>query len=330
MKLPDRRYLAWGVGLAILAILPVFAGFTKVGWEFSEISGLAGLLVCLALCGCPVRPREATPPTLLTLGRHEVLGWIALGAAALHIGSAVVADHAVVTYLMPASPLYQLAGIAAFLLLLVLVLISLARARRRLWRSHRNFQATHIVLGCVLTVLLAAHVVTTGRYTGGYGRRILYVAVAAAGLAMLLRRRRSTGTATAEAAGARRLAFGRHSTLVVVAIVTTMLAASTLIAPRTGLVLREPLLERTRMLPLNFDHGKHTEVNCLTCHHNFADGRGFDSCLQCHRTSPNLKVGIEARFHSFCLDCHRHPEARLLHHGPVSGCTSCHQTPAAN
>jgi hypothetical protein len=263
---------------------------------------------------------------LLSLGRHEILGWIALGAAALHILWAVVTDPTVIEYLKPTSPLYQLAGIAAFGVLLMLVVTSLASARRHLWRSHRNFQATHVVFGCLLAALLATHVVTTGRYTGGYGRRIVYIAVAAGGIAMLLRRRRSTGSAPHETAVGRRLAFGRHSTLIAGVIAATMLALSPLTVGRTGVALREPLLGRAETLPLNFDHGKHTPVNCLACHHNYADGRGFDACIHCHRSvREDLKVGVEARFHSFCLNCHRNPEPRFARHGPVSGCASCHQ-----
>jgi predicted CXXCH cytochrome family protein len=330
MKLPDRRYLAWAAGLAVTAAMPIFAGFTKLGWECSEILGLAGALACLALCGSPVRPRESTPPALLSLGRHEMLGWIALGAAALHILLAVMTDHTVLEYLKPTLPLYQLAGIVGFVVLLVLVATSLAGARRRLWRSHRNFQATHIAFGCFLLALLAVHVVTAGRYTAGYGRRVLFIAVAAGGLAMLLRRRRGVGTAPRETA-VRRFVFGRHSTLIFGAIVTTVLALSTLIAGRAGVALREPLLPRAQMLPLNFDHAKHTAVNCLVCHHNYVDGRGFDGCINCHRSNrADLKVGIEARFHSFCLNCHRNPDPSLHGHGPVSGCTVCHQPGATS
>jgi predicted CXXCH cytochrome family protein len=326
LKLPDRRYLAWSTGLAVTAVLPAFAGWTNIAWEFSEILGLAGTLACLALCGCPVRPREATPAVILPLRRHELFGWIALGAAALHIVLAAASDHTVIDYLKPTSPLYQLAGIAAFVLLLVLVATSLATSRRRLWRSHRNFQATHIVFGCLLTAFLAAHVVTAGRYAGGYGRRIMFVAVAAGGIAMLLRRRHGLGTAPHRTAVLRRLAFGRHSTLVFSAITATILTLSTLIASRAGLALREPVLRRAQTLPLNFDHGKHSPVNCLTCHHNYADGRGFDACIHCHRSArADLKVGVEARFHSFCFNCHRNPGPQLRSHGPVSGCESCHQ-----
>lgn len=324
MKWPDRRYLTWMMGLAVTAALPLLAGFTTLGWEISEILGLAGTLACLALCGAPVRPRESSPPVLLSLGRHETLGWIALAAAVLHVLVAVAADHTVIDYLKPTSPLYQLAGIAALVLLLLLTITSLSNLRRRLWRSHRNFQATHIVIGCALLALLAAHVIATNRYSGGYARRTLFFAAAAGGIAMLLRRRRSTA-ASHESAIASRFAFGRHSTLIVSSIVMTLLALSTLIVGRAGVALREPLLPRAERLTLDFDHGKHAAVNCLTCHHNFADGLGSDACVHCHRsTRTDLKIGVEARFHSFCLQCHRDPEPPLKGHGPVSGCVTCH------
>ena len=325
MKSTDRRYLAWGVGLALTAALPLAAGFTTLGWEISEALGFAAALACLALCGCPVRPRQSVPPVLLSPSRHEFLGWIALGAAALHVLVAVVADHTVLEYFKPTTPLYQWAGIVALLALLVLVLSSLAGLRRRLWRSHRNFQATHIAVGCLALALLAAHVVTADRYTRGYARRMLFLAVAIGGIAMLLRHRRGTGAATHEAVAVRSFAFGRHSTFVVSVIVATALALTPLIAGRADVALREPLLRRAMTLPLDFDHGKHTAVNCLACHHNYADGRGFDACIHCHRSErADLKVGIEARFHTFCFDCHRAPDAALVGHGPVSGCVSCH------
>jgi predicted CXXCH cytochrome family protein len=328
MKLTDRRYRALGVGLAVAAALPLFAGFTTLGWESSEILGLAGAIACLALCGCPVRPRDSDPPVLLSLRRHEMLGWTALGAAVLHGLAAVLSDHGAVEYLKPTAPLYQLAGIAALVVLSVLTLTSVAGVRRRIWRSHRNFQATHIIFGCLVAVLLAAHVITSGRYTAGYGRRIVYFAVAAGGMAMLLRRRRGTGTSR-EPAVTRRLAFGRHSRLVVGVIAAALLSLGSLLPGRALIALREPLLPRAQTLPLNFDHRKHTAINCLVCHHNYADGRGFDACIFCHRSArTDLKSGVEARFHDFCLNCHRHPGPALASHGPVSGCTICHQ-PAA-
>ncbi len=330
MKLPDRRYRALGLGLAAIASLPLFAGFTRPVWELSEILGLAGLLACVALCSCPVRPRESTPPVLLTLRRHEILGWLAAGAAGLHIILAAAADPTVIEYLKPTAPLYQLAGIAGFLLLLILAAGSVGGMRRRLWRSHRNFQAIHIILGCVLLALLAAHVLTTGRYAGGHGRRLVFIAAAAGGTALLLLRRRHAQTGTSDGPSVRRFAFGRHSLLIVAVIGATILALAALAPGRAMVVLREPLLPRSQMLPLNFDHARHVAVNCLTCHHNYADGRGFDACIHCHRgTGPEIKVGVEARFQGFCFDCHRNPALHLAGHGPVSGCKACHTAESA-
>ena len=331
MRLPDRRYLAWGIGLAVASSLPLFAGFTRLGWELSELAGLAAALACLALCSCPVRPRESTPPVLLSLARHETLGVIALGLAALHILAAITADHTVIEYVKWTSPLYQLAGILAFVLLILLTVTSLESRRRRLWRSHRNFQATHIVVGCLLIALVAAHVITANRYTGGYGRRIAFVAVAAGGIALLLRRRRAAKAEPHEGTPAHRTVFGRHSTLIVAAIAATLLALATMVVSRAGIALREPLVHRSQALPLDFDHAKHSVVNCLTCHHNYADGRGFDGCIHCHSGArADLKVGVEARFHDFCLNCHRNPAAQFQHHGPVSGCSTCHRQPSGS
>lgn len=319
------------MGFAAGAVLPLFAGYTKLSWELAEVLGLVGALACVALGGSPVRPRESIPPVLLTLVRHETLGWIALGAVTLHVIFSLASDHTVVQYLLPTSPLYQLTGIAGFVLLVALVTASIGASRRRIWRSHRNFQATHIILGCLLIVLLSIHVVTAGRYTGGYVRRIAFVAVAAGGMVMLLRSRRRSATSAHVATVAHRSVFGRHSTLIVGVTAVAALFLVPLIAGRSLTQLREPLLRRANTLPLNFDHGKHAAVNCLTCHHNFADGRGFDNCINCHRSSrAEIKLGVEARFHSFCLECHRNPSPSLKGHGPVSGCETCHQPAVGN
>jgi predicted CXXCH cytochrome family protein len=96
----------------------------------------------------------------------------------------------------------------------------------------------------------------------------------------------------------------------------------------TDTAFREPFLTRTKPLPLDFPHGKHVNVNCLTCHHNFADGKGVDNCIMCHKSGrSDLKVQVQAQFHAFCFECHRHPKKDLAAHGPVAGCASCHRLP---
>jgi DMSO/TMAO reductase YedYZ heme-binding membrane subunit len=324
----DVRYALWGVALLALAALPLFGGFAGIGWELAQAAGLASGLACIALSGSPVRPRDSLPPTLLSLRRHTLVGWWALLGAAIHVALLVVVDRTVVEYLKPTAPLYQLAGIAAAVILLILVLSSPAGVRRRLWASHRGFQATHVMLGTLLVALLAVHVVVTARYAGGRGRRALLVAAGIGALLMLLRPRRPIDPASRPLPLRRRLVFGRHTTGVVSVLGLSALAVAALLAHAVGDALREPLLRRGNSIPLDFPHGKHGMVNCLTCHHNYADGRGWGLCVQCHRGGrADLKEGVEARFHAFCLECHRHPQATLKRHGPVAGCSACHQPP---
>lgn len=328
----DLRYAAWIGLLLLLLALPAFAGFAGVGWELSQLAGYLGALACLLITGAPVRPRLSVPPALFSLRRHTIIGWAALAAVALHIGGLVLADRAVLEYLKPSAPLYQLAGIAATLGLLLLVFSGLAAARRRLWRSHRGFQATHVVAAFAIAALITVHVIVTARYLGGGVRRALFAGAAVCALLMLLRARRPVSSAALSAAAPpprHPLAFGRHSSLIVAAAVTCAVVIAALLPSAVDATLREPVARRSGGLPLDFPHEKHGAVNCLTCHHNYADGRGMQACIECHRSARNdLREGVEARFHGFCLDCHRHPGPALQHHGPVAGCTVCHRLPA--
>jgi hypothetical protein len=263
------------------------------------------------------------PPTLVSLRLHTLLGWITLIAVSIHLGGLVLADQTVIEYLKPSAPIYQLAGIAATALLLFLVLTGLTAARRRLWRSHRGFQATHVVFACLLACLIVVHVAVTARYLGGWGRRALFAAAALGAVFMLLRARRP---APAAPRVRRQLVFGRHSTLIVVAAIACAAGIAALLPAKVDATLREPVIRRTITLPLDFPHDKHGRVNCLTCHHNYADGVGMQACIECHRgPRTDLIEGVEARFHGFCLDCHRHPAPALHKHGPVSGCAVCHR-----
>lgn len=338
MKRIDTRYALWGIALLLLAVLPVFAGFVGFWWELCQMAGLWGGLGCLLLCGAPLRPRDAAPPTLLSLRQHSLIGWLALTAVLVHVGGLVLADRVVIEYLKPSAPLYQLAGIAAGVLLLLVVVSSVGAVRPRLWKNHRAFQATHVILGCLLIALIAVHVIATDRYIGGRGRRALLLAAVIGAILMLLRPRRPSTAGPLAGAPLRQLVFGRNSKWIFGVACVLALALTVLIAAAAGSALREPLMPHSSnpllphsvTVPLDFPHSKHVAVNCLTCHHNFADGTGMDTCVNCHRSSrPDLKVGLQARFHTFCFECHRHPDASLEHHGPVSGCQGCHNASGA-
>jgi hypothetical protein len=329
MMRPDARYACWGATLVLLAAMPAFAGFAGLGWELAQIAGLLGAIGCAALCGAPLRPRDARPPTLLTLRSHTLIGWLALLAVLAHAVGLLAADRKVIEYLKPTAPLHQLAGILAAVLLLLVVVSSTARARRRLWRSHRGFQAAHVILGCALLGLAAVHVIGTQRYAGGRPGRLLWVAAAIGSLLLLLRYRRPGRPDPAAASRIPKLVFGRHST-VVLAFIAAIAVALAALSLRSAIgAVRTPLMTRQSMLPLDFPHAKHVAVNCLECHHNYEEGDFSNTCVACHRSSrADLKMAAEPRFHGFCLECHRRPKATFEHRGPVAGCSVCHQPPS--
>jgi len=322
----DKRFAAVGIGLVALMLLPLASRHAGLAWELGSIAGLAAVIGALALCAFPVRPREATPPAPMPLDRHRDLGFAVLALSVAHAGVLLVADHPVVEYLLPTTPLYQAAGIVAFALLLVLGVTSTREPRRRLWRSHRGFQAFHVVLSIAVVALITVHVVVSARYVHGWIMASAYVAVTMAALAMLLRERRGARANVSGHGIIGRAAFGRHSTLVVGLTLAACAGVPWLLSGRAVIALRAAEVLRRESLPLSFPHEKHTAVNCLACHHNYVDKSGPGVCIGCHRSSRgDIKVSIEPRFHTFCFDCHRDAGRPFKDHGPVTGCEACHR-----
>jgi hypothetical protein len=222
-------------------------------------------------------------------------------------------------------PIYIATGVLAALILVLLVASATLPLRRTLWSSHRVFQAGHVIAAGVLISLVAVHVIATGRYIGGLARVVLMLAATGGAMLMLLRPRRRHKAAEGAPERERRTVFGRRSALVAGALVSATCGLVALMMSATGTALREPLASRTNSLPLDFPHGKHVSVNCLICHHNYRDGKGFENCIMCHKSKrTDLKAGVQARFHAFCFECHRHPQQGLSAHGPVAGCAACH------
>lgn len=89
------------------------------------------------------------------------------------------------------------------------------------------------------------------------------------------------------------------------------------------------LVQQRPMLPLSFNHQLHGRVNCLQCHHDYADRSPSSptserSCLLCHKTTPKLAQTIERDFHHLCRGCHLQ-QAKSEHiAGPISECKLCH------
>ena len=297
----DRRYLALGITLVLAGVAaPLYARHEQLGWEIAELAGLISGVLCLVLCGYPVRPRESTPAAPLTLRLHEWLGWLALLTAGVHVVLLLLIDRPTIEYLKWTLPLYQIAGLVGVVLMLGATVLAIGPVRRRLWQAHRNFQAFHVISAVAVACLIAIHVTVTARFFHGVLARLIFLGTTAGAALMLLRSRRRTRSTPDTASLLSRLSFGRHSTLVVVVIVVLTGSLLALIPPRTVIALRE-------------------------CHHTSTDGTGLDTCIACHRSGrKTIKVGAEARFHSFCLDCHRQTPRLAEHRGPVAGCVVCH------
>jgi predicted CXXCH cytochrome family protein len=293
-------------------------------WEIAQALGLGAVAGTLILCVLAVRPRAGAAGAFPLRG-HELLGWSTLTAAVLHVGLLLGVDHRVVEHVKLTAPRYEYAGIVALFTLLFLTLPSGAAVRWRLWPRHRSFQAAHVGAACLLVVTLAVHVLTTGRYVHGRAHEVAYALLSGIVLLALLRARFKRQPAQQPLRLSGGLVFGRHSRLMVAIVLGSLVALLALLRGGTALALREPFLRRSEPLVLGFPHDKHRAVNCVQCHHNFNDRSGDDSCISCHRSGrAAIQVGAEARFHDFCLGCHRDPPAHLSGHGPVTGCDSCH------
>lgn len=298
-------------------------------WELGQALGLCAVAAALILCVLAVRPRAGATGAFRLRG-HELLGWVALAAAALHVGLLLGVDQRVIEHVKPTAPVYEYAGVVALLTLVFLTVPAAAAMRSRLWPRHRNFQAAHVIAACLLVVTLGVHVITTDRYVHGRTQAVAYVFLSGIVLLALLRPRARRATAQPRSSLPGGLVFGRHSRVVLAVVLGALIALIPLTRASTTLTLREPLLARNQRLELDFPHDKHRAVRCVLCHHDYLDRSGQGSCVSCHRSDrADLRVGAEARFHDFCLRCHRHPAADLVGHGPVSGCDTCHAPPRA-
>jgi len=295
-----------------------------LAWETAQALGLCAVAGCLVLCVLAVRPRVGAAGAFPVRG-HQLLGWLTLAAAIIHIALLLGADQRVVEHVKLTAPRYEYAGILALLTLLFLTVPAGAAVRWRLWPRHRNFQAAHVGAACLVVVMLAVHVLATGRYVHGRAHAVVYTLLSGIVLLALLRARAKRQSAQPPAHRLSGLVFGRHSRLVLAIVIGSLVALLALLRSGMVLALREPFLRRSEPLVLGFPHDKHRPVNCIQCHHDFADRSGTDSCISCHRSGrAAIQVGAEARFHDFCLGCHRDPPAYLSGHGPVTGCGTCH------
>ena len=104
------------------------------------------------------------------------------------------------------------------------------------------------------------------------------------------------------------------------------LPVGVLLGATLALVLnwRDHAIVHAPMMAIVFDHQDHHAVKCATCHHNFFDKTGADSCYFCHKHRPDLARTVQADFHALCRDCHASVAAQGYDSGPTRRCAGCH------
>jgi len=88
--------------------------------------------------------------------------------------------------------------------------------------------------------------------------------------------------------------------------------------------LRQQQVRSRPMLDVQFDHHRHAQVGCASCHHNFLDNTGAGTCYSCHKQDSQLALSIEPMFHDFCESCHIEKAQKGKDHGPIRRCSGCH------
>jgi len=323
--------------VAALAILPFTAVHLPASWDTGCALGELSAIGLLALCALPIRSRLGYPATALSLSRHRDLGVLVLVLALAHAVLLIIVQPLLIEYLKPSTPLYQQAGILTLVSVIALVATGFLVVRRRLWPNHGQFQLSHLVLTLVALALVAAHAVGSARYLDRRWKIVVWglASLAAALCLMRARRQPRASTGPADDAGGiggwlARAPFGRHAKLIAGLIAILAVILGSLLLPGAATALRRAPIPRHTLLPLDFPHVRHTTVGCLVCHHNYVDGRGSDACLSCHRSArADLKLGAEARFHGFCMQCHLEKLGAQERAGPARACAGCHRIGAA-
>jgi predicted CXXCH cytochrome family protein len=309
--------------LAALLVFPLPPS-GGVLWNIAMGTGYAALVVAVTLYLFPLRGEGLPHRRLFTLVQHKVLGWVALAFCLLHITILLIAQPLVWHYFWPSTPIYMAFGITALIALAVLVATGLfARSAHRKARfapttaparpptARLTSVVTHSVLAAVLLALIAGHILGS--------RQLLDKPTKVVTLCLLL------GLPLIWTAFRPRRPHPARFFTTVLPICVALIALLILPVPiATPVLLASPITPSA--LLVNFPHDKHTTVNCVTCHHNFADTTGVTGgCLDCHRSDrSDLPQASEPLFHTFCRSCHVELAVSTDKHGPTRDCAKCH------
>lgn len=85
--------------------------------------------------------------------------------------------------------------------------------------------------------------------------------------------------------------------------------------------------EGAKRPPVLFDHAKHKDVKCETCHHKEKNPGGEHQCVKCHKIAddaatkaPKIETAMHGKDVGKCYGCHRAEDAKHK-----LKCNDCHK-----
>ena len=147
----------WLIGIFIISLAPNLVQGEALWWEAANafgFVGFAGLLILLAN-GYSKSGHSHF---------HRWFGITVLVAMLVHSLWFLIADAAVLEYLLPGAPVYMVLGISALLFCILLTVSSFRKLRRVAYVSTRSFRFWHNWQSIVIVILSSIHIASSGFY----------------------------------------------------------------------------------------------------------------------------------------------------------------------
>ena len=155
----------WGLIPVLVVLGDMALPPTTFGWDFANLVALAAGGVALLLFIETGRPRPRPPfEGRYFINLHRDLGIVVIILVTLHGVYVLVDEPTTVEYLLPTAPLYMLAGLVSYLLLIALVVLGFKRVRVAAFPNHRVFRITHWVSALAFVALAWWHVLGADYY----------------------------------------------------------------------------------------------------------------------------------------------------------------------
>ncbi|MEE8079111.1 MAG: ferric reductase-like transmembrane domain-containing protein, partial [Pseudomonadales bacterium] len=181
----------------MLAIILLPRGLPAAGflWDFFNGLGFCGLAVLIALAWDSESP--ARNPRLRLHRNLAVVSSILISG---HVLGFLVWDPTVIEYLKLRAPLYMLAGIGGYLLVVLATVSSFPTPRRVLYRGFSRFRQWHLIVSVAAILTSVWHVLGTNFVINGILHSLLFCLLVLSVPAYAYGRRRFTASLTRPAA----------------------------------------------------------------------------------------------------------------------------------